>query len=236
MHINSKVTTYEKFKNHNFITRYLHDNKYKFIDRCMEDNFGKKNFRVLDIGSGLSEFYRKFNNKYNFDYCGIEPNKKFYSICNENLSANKNYRIVCEDIEVKLDSLEEADLILCLDVLEHLNIGLRDKLINKISKMNFKKLFITVPNEFGPAILIKNFGSRLINYKRDFEYSFVETLKSSMYMFDKLPPHTIYHKNFYWKHLYYTLYTYFDVSIKTSLDNFLPKNFSPSISFICTKR
>jgi hypothetical protein len=236
MYVDPKITNYENFKNHNFITRHLHNNKYKFINDCIKKNFGQKKFSVLDIGSGLSEFYRKFNDIYNFSYFGIEPNKNFFKICNENLSSKSNYKIVCEDIENLLDTLEDSDLILCLDVLEHLNIGLRDKLINKISKMNFKKLIITVPNEFGPAILIKNFGSRLIKYKRDFEYSFIETLKSSIYMFDKLPPHTKYHKNFYWKHLYYTLYTYFDVTIKTNLNNYLPKSFSPTICFICQKR
>jgi hypothetical protein len=75
-----------------------------------------------------------------------------------------------------------------------------------------------------------------ISYKRDFEYSFIETLKLSLYMFNRLPPHTKYHKNFYWRHLYYTLYTYFDVNIKTSLNNFLPKSLSPTICFICQKR
>lgn len=236
MYVDPKITNYENFKNYNFITRYFHNNKYKFINDCIKKNFEQKKFSVLDIGSGLSEFYRKFNDKYNFNYFGIEPNKNFFKICIENLSSQPNYKIVCEDVENLLDSLEDSDLILCLDVLEHLNIGLRDKLINKISKMNFKKLIITVPNEFGPAILIKNFGSRLIKYKRDFEYSFIETLKSSFYMFNRLPPHTKYHKNFYWNHLYYTLYTYFDVTIKTSLNNFLPKSFSPTICFICQKR
>ena len=173
---------------------------------------------------------------YKFDYLGIEKNKKFYEICNEKLSSNKNYKIILTDVEIILDELNGRDLILCLDILEHVNFELREKIIKKISKLNFQKFFINVPNEFGPAIFIKNFGSKLINYNRDFEYTVKETIYATFYKFDKLPPHTNKHKNFYWKDLFILLRKYFKVEIKSNLNNLLPNHFSPTISFICSKK
>ena len=225
----------ENFTNFNFITKFLHNNKYILLEKMLKENFAKSHFTVLDIGSGLSEFYRKFNHKFNFNYFGIEKNLNFFNTCKNKLSINKNYDVVLSDIENVVDNLEGKDLILCLDILEHIDFKLRKKLIFKISQIKFKKLFINVPNEFGPAIFIKNFGSRLINYKRDFEYTFLETLYATFYMSHKLPPHENKHKNFYWKDLQNLLNIYFHVEVKTNINNLLPKHFSPTISFICTK-
>ena len=231
----SRTKDLENFTNHSFITKYLHNNKYYLLDKLIKKNFSDK-FTVLDMGSGLSEFYRKFNNIYEFEYLGIEKSAKFYNICNERLSKNQNYTLICKNLEDALHELNDTDLILCLDVLEHVNYDLRKKIIERISELNFKKIFINVPNEFGPAIFIKNFGSRLIKYNRDFEYTFRETIYATFYMFNKLPPHTNKHKNFYWKHLYKLLKNYFYVEIKTNINNLLPNHFSPTISFICSKK
>lgn len=231
----SRTGDLENFTNHNFITKYLHNNKYNLLNKLIKQNFQSK-FTVLDLGSGLSEFYRKFNHIYKFDYIGIEKNKKFYEICNEKLSSYNNYKIILADIEEIIDTIDGRDLILCLDILEHVNFELREKIIKKIYKLNFQKLFVNVPNEFGPAIFIKNFGSKLINYNRDFEYTVKETIYASFYKFHKLPPHTNKHKNFYWKDLFYLLQKYFKVEIKSNLNNLLPNHFSPTISFICSKK
>ena len=225
----------ENFTNHSFITKFLHNNKYVLLNKLINQNF-QNEFTVLDIGSGLSEFYRKFNHLYKFDYLAIEKNKTFYDICNKKLSLNKNYKIISADIEEIIDKLNGRDLILCLDILEHVNFKLREKIIKKIAKLNFQKFFINVPNEFGPAIFIKNFGSKLINYNRDFEYTVKETIYATFYRFDKLPPHTNKHKNFYWKDLFVLLKKHFYVEIQTNLNNLLPNHFSPTISFICSKK
>lgn len=231
----SRTGDLENFTNHNFITKFLHNNKYILLKKLINQNF-QNEFTVLDIGSGLSEFYRKFNHLYKFDYLGIEKNKKFFDICNEKLSSNKNYQIICTDVEEIINELNGRDLILCLDILEHVNFELREKIIKKISELNFKKFFINVPNEFGPAIFIKNFGSKLINYNRDFEYTVKETIYATFYKFDKLPPHTNKHKNFYWKDLFVLLEKYFKVEIKSNFYDLIPNHFSPTISFICSKK
>jgi hypothetical protein len=236
MFVDPKKTNFDKFINYNFITKYLHNNKYNLLDKLIKKNFNDQEFSVLDIGSGLSNFYYKFNSKYNFKYLGIENSKKLHDISIDNFSKNYNFELILDDIKNVLPELKNNDLILCLDVLEHVNLNLRKEIISRISQLDFKKLFINVPNEFGPAILIKNFGSKLINYKRDFEYSFIETIYASLYMEEKLSPHTNKHKNFYWKNLYFILKEKFDVEIKTNFNNLLPNHFSPTISFICSRK
>ena len=63
----SRTGDLENFTNHNFITKFLHNNKYILLKKLINQNF-QNEFTVLDIGSGLSEFYRKFNHLYKFDY------------------------------------------------------------------------------------------------------------------------------------------------------------------------
>ena len=120
--------------------------------------------------------------------------------------------------------------------IEHIPLNIRNNVINQISNFDFKYMFINVPNELGPAILIKNIGSKLMGYIRHKEYSIQETFYALTYQLDKIKPHIDGHKAFDWRVLYYTLMFYFDVEIKTSPNNFTPKSFSPSIFFICKKK
>ena len=108
-----------------------------------------------------------------------------------------------------INNLKETDIIVAFDLLEHIEIENRNYLIKSISNLNFKKLFINLPNEFGPAILIKNIGSKLIGYKRDHEYSFADTLNATFYRFNKLSPHIDCHKGLDWRHTAYLLNYYF---------------------------
>mgnify|MGYP004181272689 CR=1 FL=1 len=71
-------------------------------------------------------------------------------------------------------------------------------------------MFVNVPNEIGPAVLIKNIGSFLMGYLRYKEYSFMETIYASLYKIDKFKPHYDGHKGFDWRVLYYNLMFYFE--------------------------
>ena len=97
-------------------------------------------------------------------------------------------------------------------------------------------MYVTVPNEIGPAILIKNLGSFLMGYKRYKEYSIQETLYASIYELDRVARHGTGHKGFDWRWLAQTLRQNVTISRKiTNPSQFIPKFISPSIGFICLK-
>ena len=230
------ITKFESFKEHNFLTRIIHYNKNKILKTIITKNYKKEKFSVLDIGAGLGDFYKHFNKEFNFNYYGVESNVKFVDEMNVRYGKNNNFEIINKNIQDCINQFADIDLILCLDILEHINLEDRFELLRKISKLNFKILYINVPNEIGPAIFIKNFGSRIMNYKRDWEYSFLDTIKASFYMIDKIDHHTTLHKGFDWRHLRYILHYYFNVKTYTNLNSKIPKIISPTISFLCKKK
>ena len=123
------------------------------------------------------------------------------------------------------------------DILEHVNLPDRVNLLGKIQMLDFKKLFINVPNEVGLAILIKNFGSKVIKYNRDWEYSYKDTFNSVIRRIEAFPPHENLHKGFDWYVLKYFLHYYFKIiKIHTLFNGIIPKAISPSIFFECEKQ
>ena len=42
MFVDPKKTSFDKFINHNFITKYLHNNKYKLLNELIEENFNNR--------------------------------------------------------------------------------------------------------------------------------------------------------------------------------------------------
>jgi len=238
-----KKTDFEETISYNFITRYLHDNKHKLFFQNMDNLFKKRIFlsdkkiNILDLGCGpayiFSEISKKINN---FNYIGIEPREDFYNEANKRYSKDKRFKIYKEYCENYLTKVSKVDIILSFDCFEHIPLEKRQIAINIISKIKFEYMFVNVPNEIGPAIFLKNFGSYLMGYMRHKEYSFLETFYASIYKLDKIKPHTIYHKGFDWRTLYYDLRYYFDAKIKTSPFNFVPILFSPSIFIICKKK
>ena len=108
--------------------------------------------------------------------------------------------------------------------------------IESISKSSFMYLYITVPNEVGPALFIKNIGSALMGYTRYKEYKWRETFFASIYELDKVERHGTRHIGFDWRWLAQTLRQNVTIVKKTSSPaNFIPKFISPSIGFICVK-
>ena len=48
----SRTGDLENFTNHNFITKFLHNNKYILLKKLINQNF-QNEFTVLDIGSAI---------------------------------------------------------------------------------------------------------------------------------------------------------------------------------------
>ena len=235
-----KKTFYEDTLNYNVITKYLHSNKHKlFFDHI--DKIGyKKNFpkkiKILDLGCGPAYIFNEISEKLvNFEYVGIEIRDDFINAANENFGHDERFSILKYDAVDYLKKIEQVDLIISFDCFEHMTLDTRNSSLDLISKINFKYMYVNVPNEIGPAILFKNFGSMLMRYVRHKEYTLMETFYSTFYKLDKFKPHSDRHKGFDWRVLYYSLRFFFNVELKTSPLKLTPRFISPSIFFICEK-
>jgi len=162
--------------------------------------------------------------------------KDFYDIAYEGYNQFENFKIIHDSIENQFEKFTDADVIICLESFEHIPEWLVVRIIEAISKVSFMYLYVTVPNEVGPAIFIKNIGSALMGYKRYKEYEWRETFYASIYELDKIKRHETGHIGFDWRWLAQTLRQNTTIVKKTSSPfDFIPKFISPSIGFICVK-
>ena len=221
--------------NFNKITKFLHQRKYLLTEQVIKKETKQDKINILDIGCGSATMFQYLNQlNLDFTYTGIEPQEDLYKVAEKNFSKNSNFSIIKDPIEKDFGILENFNFILAMDSLEHIPLDIRNEIIDNVSKSNCKKFLINVPNEIGPIVTIKNFGSFIMRYPRYKEYSFSENFFASFYNVSKFPHHIDAHKGFDWRHLEYSLRFYFKnkVKIKT-LFPFLPKTFSPSIFLVC---
>jgi SAM-dependent methyltransferase len=230
---------YDEMQNFNFITRFLHRTRFrnleKLIFRASIEKKGK--LKIVDVGCGHAKAYKIIKQQgIDFDYVGVELRKKFYDVANDRFSQFENFNIICDSIENQFKKFTDADVIIGLESFEHIPEPLVVRTIEAISKVSFMYLYITVPNEVGPAILVKNIGSALMGYQRYKEYEWRETFFASIYELDKVRRHDTGHKGFDWRWLAQTLRQNTTILKKTSSPaDFIPKFISPSIGFICIK-
>ena len=234
-----KTEDYERSQNFNFITKLLHQTRYRNLNKLITQASIEKNgkLKIVDVGCGRASSYKNIKQLgITFDYIGIELKKEFYDSANDSFKQYENFKIICDSIENHFDKFADADVIIGLESFEHIPESLVVRTIEAISKVSFMYLYITVPNEVGPAILIKNIGSALMGYKRYKEYEWRETFFASIYELDKVRRHDRGHRGFDWRWLAQTLRQNTTILKKTSSPaNFIPKFISPSIGFICVK-
>jgi len=231
--MSNQENIYDEMQNFNFITRFR--NLEKLIIRASLEKKGK--LKILDVGCGHAKAYKIIKEQgIDFDYFGVELRKKFYDVAIDRFSQYENFNIICDSIENQFEKFIDADVIIGLESFEHIPESLVVRTIEAISKSSFMYLYITVPNEIGPAIFVKNVGSALMGYQRYKEYEWRETFFASIYELDKVKRHDTGHKGFDWRWLAQTLRQNTTILKKTSSPaDFIPKFISPSIGFICVK-
>lgn len=233
----NNVLEWEKFTKKNFLTKFLHNNKYTVMFKIL-NKYTSNKIKILDLGCGFADSFIFLNKNFNIDYLGIEENIEVFKITEDRYKNYNNFKIENKDLtNIKNFDGIDFDIVIMFDVLEHIKLPNRLRLIEKIHELNFKKLLINVPNEVGIAIFIKNIGSKLMRYKRDLEYSNYDTFNAVFRRIEKIPPHLDRHKGFDWYVLKYILHYYFEIiDTHTLLNSMLPKSISPSIFFECHKR
>jgi len=227
---------YEKIQKFNLITKILHSTRYRNLETLIKRlSNHNQNIRVVDVGCGPAKAYEVIKRLgVRFDYVGIELREDFSEIANARYGQFENFEIICDSIENAFHAFDAADLIIGLESFEHIPEPLVVRTVEAIGRSNFKQLYITVPNEVGPAIFIKNVGSFLMGYKRYKEYSWAETFAASVYNLDKVERHGTGHKGFDWRWLAQTIRQNCKITqVTTSPLQGIPRCISPSIGFIC---
>ena len=158
---------YEDIQNFNFITKFLHRTRFRNLEILIikASKEKKEKLKIVDIGCGDSSAYAVIKAlDINFDYIGIELRKDFCDIANKKYNQYQNFKIIQGSVENHFEIFSDADVIIGLESFEHIPSWLVVRTIEAISKSSFMYLYLTVPNEVGPAILVKNVGSAIIGF------------------------------------------------------------------------
>jgi SAM-dependent methyltransferase len=227
---------YEKMQNLNLITKSLHSTRYSNLEELIKLSAQKnKKLKIVDVGCGKAKSYEIIKSlDVNFHYLGIEIREDLSEIAKELYGIFENFEIVCDNIENVFYTFDAADVIIGLECFDHISDYLVLRTVEATGKCNFKRLYLTLPNEEAPAIFIKNVETFLIGYRRYKDFSWAGTLIAPIYNFDKVERHRTGQNGFDWRWLAHTLLQNCKIKkiIMSPLQiilQFLP----PSIVFIC---
>ncbi len=234
------MTNYEKIQDFNLITKFLHRTRYKNLVRLFDEvskQIDNRPIKVIDIGCGPGKSFPILNSRYSINYVGVDLDQNFSMVAEQRYGQYENFKIINEAIEDNFFLFKDADVVLALESLEHIPELLVPDIIKSIADFKVKYFYCTVPNEIGPAILIKNIGSLLMGYNRYREYTWRETWNATLCNLDKIPLHTTAHIGFDWRWLAQTIRQSLLINeITTSPFQIIPRFLSPSIGFICAQR
>ena len=236
--MNAATKLYEQKQTFNFVTSFLHATRYKNLKKIISRaSKTKDHLKIVDIGCGPGKAYGIISELgVNFEYLGIDPHEKFCAVASQRYDEFDNFKVVCDTIENQFQIFNDADVIIGLETFEHIPEHIVVRTIERISKAHFMYLYITVPNEVGPALFIKNIGSALMGYSRYKQYTWRETFFASICHLDKLPRHTTEHIGFDWRWLAQTIRQNVRIiEITKNPSKLIPRSWSPSIGFICKR-
>ncbi|MDJ0825505.1 MAG: class I SAM-dependent methyltransferase [Rhodobacter sp.] len=207
------------------------------IARDLSPAYGPR-LRVFDIGCGTCKAFDVLGQlRDDIDYVGVDRNQEYCTLAQERYGGRGNFEVHCASVADTLNLIDRFDLIIGLETFEHIPEPTVVRVIEAIGRSDFGRLYVTVPNEVGPAVAIKNLGSMLMGYTRHKQYTWAETFFAATYELDRLPPHHISHKGFDWRWLAQTLRGNVRIVRKfTSPSQIVPRAVSPSIGFLCEKR
>ncbi|PCJ21369.1 MAG: hypothetical protein COB02_01925 [Candidatus Cloacimonadota bacterium] len=113
-------------------------NYYQDISKFIANKNDKLNILEIGCGPGYLAELLKFNNNI-ASYVGVDISKASINTCKTKLSSDDRFLFKVENIEDTLNSLDDFDIIVAIDVLEHLPNNILNKLIYSIN--NTKKIF-----------------------------------------------------------------------------------------------
>ncbi len=228
---------YEKIQNLNFITKFLHSYRYSWILSIFKnllEEVDNNQITVVDVGCGTCKLFKILSeSSLSINYIGIEPNDEFVETAIQRYDKWKNFQIIRGRAEEVIPNInQKIDIFTALESFEHIPEYIVPILLRDISAKQPKVFACSVPVEVGPAIWIKNIGSKLMGYERYKEYKWSETFWAGLYQLDRVEPHGIGHKGFDWRWLKHNIRQTMKItSVRKSPFSFVPASLAPSICF-----
>jgi Methyltransferase domain len=204
----NEETLYEKNQRFNALVAWLHSFRYKNITAVFTELARQKQespIKVVEIGCAHAKLFSILKDKFIIDYTGIEVDDSFVNAARLRYAKNKNFRVLHSPVEEVLSDLQNADIIVALETLEHIPEHAVVRIVEAVAAASPRLFVCSVPVEIGPAIWLKNLGSLLTGYIRHEEYRWMETFWAGLYQLDRLPPHGTGHKGFDWRWLAQTI-------------------------------
>lgn len=199
---------YNAIRNSNFLQANWHSNKFTALDYCLDIN---DSISVLDLGTGSGNFELIFGKKVK-GITAVDYHKEALNFLKSKLGENgiKNVKLVHSDIRElnKITTLGKYDLIILIDVIEHIRIYEAYDVIKYFKKLikpggsvcivtpNYHSLWILiekvldkltiVPHFSGEQHLAKYYPENLIELFR--KNGFSETKVTSFNLFSYIAP------------------------------------------------
>jgi hypothetical protein len=230
---------YVRTLEYNVVTRFLHRFRFDQATRVIASVASELNHpvRVLEIGCAYCDLYKWASQVCEIDYRGIDRNANFVDRARQLYEGRPRFGVRRGLVQDDLDMGFEPDVVLALELLEHLPEPDVGPLLARLAALPSPRRYVfSVPVEVGPAIAIKNLGSALMGYVRHREYTWPETLWAATYQLDKVPAHGTRHKGFDWRWLRATIRQHFRlVETRCSPFGWMPACIAPSIMFVCER-
>ena len=190
---------YEADQGRNPLFRWLHSLRYKHITEVFESIHLDRPIRVVEIGCAQSKLFGLLNKRFSIQYTGIDIDPMLISIASRRYAKSENFSARVGRAEEVLPTLEQPDIVVALETLEHVGAPIAQGIVDAIAKLKPSLFVCSVPVEVGPIIWVKNAGSALLRYSRHHEYTWAETLWSGLYQLDRVRPNDGGHRGFDWR-------------------------------------
>lgn len=136
--------------------------KFKETEKFIIKHFKKKNnksYDLLDLGCGNGNFINFVKKIFtNWNFTGVEYNKKLFSVCKNRLGKHKNIKFINLDILKTFNDKKKYDVVILNGVLGIFNEIHAKKLIYKILNLTNNKgeiFIISQFNDYGVDVIPK---------------------------------------------------------------------------------
>jgi len=161
--------------------------------------------KVVELGCAHGKRFAILDDRFDIDYTGIEVDEGPVNIARPRYAHRKNFKAIHNSAELELVELQNADIVVALEALEHIPEHIVVRIAEAGAAAHSHPFVCSVPVEVGPAVWRKNVGSLITGYIRHREYRWAETFWAGLYQLGTLPPHGTGHKGVDWRWLAQTV-------------------------------
>jgi Methyltransferase domain len=201
-------TQYERNQRFNSLVAWLHSFRFKNIMAVFTELARQRQgtqIKVVEIGCAHGKLFSILNERFEIDYTGIEIDEGSVNTARSRYAHHKNFRVLHNSAELALTHLQNSDIVVALETLEHIPEHTVVRIVEAVAISNPRLFVCSVPVEIGPAVWLKNVGSLLTGYIRHREYRWAETFWAGLYQLDRVAIHGTGHKGFDWRWLTQTI-------------------------------